>query len=80
MFAIEFGDPLLYDVDGAAVLITLLKVVLAFVIGGAVPITGLLLGPRWAEVAPILSLLAVAATLITPDAGTVTITGRCSNR
>lgn len=40
-------------------------VVLAFVIGGAVPITGLLLGPRWAEVAPILSLLAVAAVFQT---------------
>ncbi len=40
-------------------------VVLAFVIGAAVPVTALLLGPRWAEVAPVLSLLAVAAVFQT---------------
>ena len=40
-------------------------VVLAFVIGAAVPITALLLGPRWAEAAPVLSLLAVAAVFQT---------------
>ena len=40
-------------------------VVLAFVIGAAVPVTALLLGPRWAEAAPVLSLLAVAAVFQT---------------
>ena len=40
-------------------------VVLAFAIGAAVPVTALLLGPRWAEVAPVLSLLAVAAVFQT---------------
>lgn len=40
-------------------------VVLSFIIGGAVPVTALLLGPRWAEAAPVLSLLAVAAVFQT---------------
>jgi PST family polysaccharide transporter len=40
-------------------------VALAFVIGAAVPVTELLLGPRWAEVAPVLSLLAIAAVFQT---------------
>ena len=40
-------------------------VVLAFVIGAAVPVTALLLGPRWAEAAPVLSLLAIAAVFQT---------------
>jgi PST family polysaccharide transporter len=39
--------------------------VLGFVIGAAVPVTDLLLGPRWAEAAPVLSLLAVAAVFQT---------------
>ena len=40
-------------------------VVLAFVIGAAVPVTALLLGPRWAAAAPVLSLLAVGAVFQT---------------
>lgn len=40
-------------------------VALAFVMGAAVPLTELLLGPRWAEVAPVLSLLASAAVFQT---------------
>ena len=40
-------------------------VVLAFLIGAAVPVTALLLGPRWAEAAPVLSLLATAAVFQT---------------
>ena len=40
-------------------------VVLAFIIGAAVPVTALLLGPHWAESAPVLSLLAVAAVFQT---------------
>ncbi|MCD2440992.1 lipopolysaccharide biosynthesis protein [Agromyces sp. SYSU K20354] len=40
-------------------------VVLAFVIGAGVPLTDLLLGPGWAEAAPVLSLLAVAAVFQT---------------
>ena len=40
-------------------------VVLSFIIGAAVPVTALLLGPRWAESAPVLSLLAVAAVFQT---------------
>jgi PST family polysaccharide transporter len=38
---------------------------LAFVIGAAVPLTALLLGPRWAEAAPVMSLLAIAAVFQT---------------
>lgn len=40
-------------------------VALSFAIGGAGPVTLLLLGPRWAEAAPVLSLLAVAAVFQT---------------
>ncbi len=40
-------------------------VVLAWVIGAAVPVTALLLGPGWAEAAPVLSLLAIAAVFQT---------------
>ncbi|MBT2517536.1 lipopolysaccharide biosynthesis protein [Streptomyces sp. ISL-90] len=38
---------------------------LAFVIGGAVPLTALLLGPRWSEAAPVLSILAAATVFET---------------
>ncbi len=40
-------------------------VVLGFAIGAAVPLTALLLGSRWAEAAPVLSLLATAAVFQT---------------
>jgi PST family polysaccharide transporter len=40
-------------------------VALSFAIGGAGPLTLLLLGPRWAEAAPVLSLLAAAAVFQT---------------
>ena len=40
-------------------------VALSFVIGAAAPVTALLLGPRWSEAAPVLSLLAVAAVFQT---------------
>jgi O-antigen/teichoic acid export membrane protein len=44
-------------------------VALAFVIGGAVPLTALLLGPRWSEAAPVLSILAVATVFETLNYG-----------
>ena len=44
-------------------------VVLSFIIGGAVPVTALLLGPQWGEAAPVLSLLAVAAVFNTLNYG-----------
>jgi O-antigen/teichoic acid export membrane protein len=42
---------------------------LAFVIGGAVPLTALLLGPRWSEAAPVLSILAIALVFETLNYG-----------
>lgn len=40
-------------------------VVLAYAIGAAAPVTAVLLGPKWGEAAPVLSLLAVAALVHT---------------
>ena len=42
---------------------------LAFVIGSAVPLTALLLGPGWSEAAPVVSLLAVATVFHTLNYG-----------